>query len=121
MSLHEKEMSGHISSIKVRVRSLVITHLLFADDCYIFSRVKMDDIKVIQECLCDFSKASGQVINQEKSELYYSSNTPRHSKRVVQGVISMKNSQSLGNYLGLSSSIGRKKSSLFAFIEKRTR
>lgn len=94
----ERERVGHILGIRIRARGHVITHLLFADDCYIFSKVKMSEIKVIQECLKEFSKASSQVINHEKSELYFSSNTPRHIRRVIQGVIGMKKSQVLGNY-----------------------
>lgn len=81
----------------------------------------MVEINTINESLKDFNEASGQVINHEKLELFFNYNTPRNFKRLVQGALNMKQSQILGNYLCLPSSIGRTKASLFTFIEERTR
>lgn len=120
-SLVEKERVGLISGIKVRAKNPPITHLLFADDCYIFYKVKMSEIKAIMDCLQEFSGASGQIINHEKLALYFSSNTPRQFKSLVQVVLSMKHSQTLGNYIGLPSFISKEKASLFAFVEERSR
>lgn len=82
-SLVNREREGLISGIKIIIKSSTITHLLFADDCYIFSRVKMNEINLIKECLQEFSCASGQVINHDKSELVFNSNTPRQFRRMV--------------------------------------
>lgn len=61
------------------------------------------------------------MINHEKYEFYFSFNTPRQIRRVIQGFIGMRNTKSLGIYLGLPYSIGRKKTYLFAFMEEKTR
>lgn len=67
----------------------------------------MVEINAIKEYIEEFNNASGKVINNEKCELYFSANTLKQFKSMVQGSLSIKYSQILGNYLGLPLSIYR--------------
>lgn len=83
---------GLILGIKIHAKSPAISHLLFVDDYHIFFKVNIVKIKAIKDSLNEFSEASGQVINHEKSELFFSFNTPRKFKKVNQGDLNMKKS-----------------------------
>lgn len=67
-----KQRQGLILGIKIKSSSLAISYLLFVDDYYVFSEVCMAEINSIIETLSDFGLASGQIINHDKSELFFS-------------------------------------------------
>ena len=52
-----------------------ISHLLFADDSLLFSEEKMDECRWLMEVLTQYEKALGQVINRQKTALFFSRNT----------------------------------------------
>ena len=52
-----------------------LTHLVFADDCLIFCRSNLKECNKIQELLALYEAALGQVINKEKTTLFFSRNT----------------------------------------------
>ena len=54
-----------------------ISHLLFADDSLLFSEAKMDECRRLMEVLTQYEKSSGQVINCQKTALFFSRNTRR--------------------------------------------
>ena len=57
-----------------------VNHLLFADDSLIFYRDKMSDYEAIQTILSDYSRASGQCVNFEKSLVQFSPNIREDTK-----------------------------------------
>lgn len=118
-SLVAKERLGAISGIKIKPSNLPISHLMFADDCYNFSKVNMNEIGAIIETLSKFSLSSGQIINHNKSDLYFSPNTLRQFKKLIQNAFQIKQNPNLRNCLDLLSFIGRSKENLFAFINAR--
>lgn len=73
--LRKLENENKIEWIKIKRTSPVITHLLFADNCYIFTKIRNKDTKNIKHFLKEFSKALGYIINYEKSEIIFSKNT----------------------------------------------
>lgn len=118
-SLMAKENSGLISSIIIKRNNPSISHLLFPDHCYIFFKINIRDINSIFCCFKEFGEASGQFINYDKYEILFSSRTPRPFRRIIQIALGIKQSTSTGIYLGLPSSIGRNKISLFSYINDR--
>lgn len=117
--LGKLEELNKIEGIKIRRTSPTITHLLFVDDCYIFSTIDSKKIQNIKEFLEQFSKESGQTINYEKSKVIFSKNTPRQVKTSISNQSNIQQNQSPGKYLGLPTSIGRNKTSLFTYIEEK--
>ena len=52
-----------------------LTHLFFADNFLIFCRSTLEECHKIQELLAIYETASGQMINKEKTTLFFSRNT----------------------------------------------
>lgn len=63
--------------INVRWRSRTITHLPFADDCYVFGIATQENANTIKELLDSFQSTSGQLVNYEKFDLFFYSQTPQ--------------------------------------------
>jgi hypothetical protein len=56
-----------------------------------------------------YEEISGQAINMQKSEIYYSKNTTGDMKEKIQSILQVTESMGSGKYLGLPSMVGRKK------------
>lgn len=48
-----------------------LTHLFFANDCFLFCRSTMEKCEKIQELLAYYEVASGQMKNNEKTTLFF--------------------------------------------------
>ena len=67
-AVHEGRMSG-FSVGNLEGRSMVVSHLLFADDTLIFCKADLEQILILHMILIWFEAVSGQKINLGKSEL----------------------------------------------------
>ncbi|XP_026409878.1 uncharacterized protein LOC113304974 [Papaver somniferum] len=67
-----------IQGIKVACNAPAINHLLFADECLIFTQANLTSVNNL---LNNFSTQSGQVINFEKSAVYFSKHTKTEEGR----------------------------------------
>ena len=52
-----------------------MTHLFFANDSLLFYRANNHDCSAVLELLDKYERASGQRINREKTQLFFSTNT----------------------------------------------
>ncbi|XP_019159715.1 PREDICTED: uncharacterized protein LOC109156333 [Ipomoea nil] len=111
------EERGDIHGVRVARGPPAITHLFFAGDSLLFFRANEREALKVKECLDVYSWASGQLINFEKSNAVYSSNTPTHIRAVVSELIGVPEAADLGRYLGLPSMLGRNKTAVFRYIE----
>ncbi|XP_071902573.1 uncharacterized protein [Coffea arabica] len=113
-----REMNqGNITGVKVCKNGPQISHLFFADDSVICCKATVQEAKQIKEILQAYSKASGQVINCDKSAVYFSRNTTRQARvEVCQELGDMREASS-GRYLGLPMAIGRSKNQVFGYIK----
>ncbi|KAM1949652.1 hypothetical protein ACFX15_009683 [Malus domestica] len=75
--LRKREEQGSLHWIKVTPDGTQISHLLFADDAVIFCKATEVEVRVILEVLQCYAAASGQIINKEKSSLYFGNQCPR--------------------------------------------
>lgn len=81
--LKRAEARGDIHGIKVSRGAPTISHLLFADDCFLFFRATSRECEMIRDALNVYKAASGQAINLSKSEVYFSSNVSRENRDMV--------------------------------------
>ncbi|XP_019158912.1 PREDICTED: uncharacterized protein LOC109155728 [Ipomoea nil] len=64
-----------------------VTHLLFADDCFLFMRANLVETSQMKEILDIYAGASGQLVNYDKSVVCFSANTPSANRDEVQNVL----------------------------------
>jgi len=69
--------------IRVGVHSPWISHLLFTDDCIVFSEASQGGADRLVEILDRYHRGSGQLVNQDKSAIFFSKNCPTEMKQVV--------------------------------------
>ncbi|XP_060965400.1 uncharacterized protein LOC133034350 [Cannabis sativa] len=72
--LKKYEVDGKIHGCKVARRAPMISHMLFDDDSYVFCRANTWEADSIMELLHLYELASGQIVNIEKSSIFFSSN-----------------------------------------------
>ena len=96
-----------------------LTHLFFPDDCLLFCRSTLEECNKIQELLAYYETASGQMINKEKTTLFFSKNTNEQAKEVVKVALNVSAIQHYEKYLGLPSFIGRNETAYFIQIKER--
>lgn len=96
-----------------------ISHLLFADDCFLFFRACEQEAMAMKNILTTYEAASGQAINLQKSEMYCSRNTHTDCKERIAQVLGVRQVIGTGKYLGLPSMVGRSKKATFKFVKDR--
>ena len=69
------ECDGEIRGVSLCLAGLRISHLLFVDDSLVFCRATVSECVKIQSLLFLYKLASGQSINREKTNIFFSSNT----------------------------------------------
>lgn len=86
-----------------------LTHLFFVDGCLIFSRSTLEECTKIQQLLALYEDASGQMINKEKMNLFFSKNINKQAQEAIKVALNVPAIQHYEKYLGLPSFVGRKK------------
>ena len=51
--------------------NISLTHVLFVDDIVMITNGSAQSLSILYEILMDFTKASGMMINEDKSSFYY--------------------------------------------------
>ncbi|XP_074342678.1 uncharacterized protein LOC141680315 [Apium graveolens] len=73
--MERNEEVGLLHGCRTAKGAPVISHLLFADDCYLFFRATGPEANVMRRILGRCAEASGQIINFTKSAIVFSPNT----------------------------------------------
>lgn len=73
----------------------------------------------MKDILASYEAASGQAINLQKPEIFFSRNTPEETKNNISNILGVRQVLGTGKYLGVPSMIGRSKNSTFKFIKDR--
>jgi len=66
-----------------------------------------------------YEQASGQAINFQKSEIFFSRNVSQDKQNNITNILEMQAVLGTGKYLGLPSMIDRSKKATFNFIKDR--
>ncbi|MCI00450.1 RNA-directed DNA polymerase (Reverse transcriptase), partial [Trifolium medium] len=65
---------GDLHGVKICRGAPLVSHLLFADDCFLFCRSTLEETNHLMSILKTYEEASGQEINMTKSEVFFSRN-----------------------------------------------
>ncbi|KAL5537594.1 hypothetical protein UlMin_044858 [Ulmus minor] len=105
--------------IKIASGCPSISHLFFADDSFIFCKAKLSEATHLKSCLNSYAKASGQLINFDKSALSFSPNTRSNDKITICSVFGVNQVHSHELYLGLPTFSMKNKMIQFGYIRDR--
>lgn len=79
--LEKATEENKISGIKINKHAPIISHLFFADDCFHFTKADLGEAKILLDILFNFGEITGQMINLQKSGIYFSPKIhPKHAR-----------------------------------------
>ncbi|KAL5580419.1 hypothetical protein UlMin_012861 [Ulmus minor] len=107
------------TGIKIASGCPSISHLFFADDSLIFCKAKLSEATHLKSCLNSYAKASGQLINFDKSAFSFSPNTRGDDKITICSVFGVNQVQSHELYLGLPTFSMKNKRIQFGYVRDR--
>lgn len=110
-SYHSK--AGICSGIAVSPRSPPISHLLFADDCFVFPHFDVYEVWCLKWFLDAYCDQAGQKINLRKSEIYVSTNMTQSDINLLSQILEIKVVAKPGVYLGASLDFSVRKGDVF--------
>ena len=111
--LNKAIYNGEISGLSLCRQGPEITHLFFADDCLLFCRVNRIECQKIQQLLDWYEVAFGQLVNKDKTTLFFSRNTPEEVQQEIKVLLGVSAITHYEKYLGLPSFVGRQKKACF--------
>ncbi|XP_040996181.1 uncharacterized protein LOC121242376 [Juglans microcarpa x Juglans regia] len=117
--LNVSDLRGDTRGVTVARGGTRVNHLLFADDCVLLGRAKVEEWKKLKAMLLTYEKASGQVLNKDKFALFFSPNTCPREKELIKEEGGAVMVGYYGKYLGLPSVVGRSKYLTFRGIKER--
>lgn len=101
------------------MRKLPDSHLLFADDNFLFGRENVDECAMIQHILDIYSQASGQFVNFDKSSVAFNANVLQYDKQMLAGFLGVQLVEWHERYLGLPTYVRKNKKQTFSYIKER--
>lgn len=119
MILREATLKDDIHGFFICKNDPKLTHLFFEDDCLLFCRASLTECEKIQELLGFYETALGQMINKDKTTLFFSRNTNAHTMEDIKLSLNVLAIQHYVKYLGLPSFVGREKKASFTHIKER--
>ncbi|KAL5548785.1 hypothetical protein UlMin_004016 [Ulmus minor] len=117
--LKKMENDNKLHGLNFGRGALTLSHLLFADDSFIFMDANKDDAKVLCDVLKFYGDASGQLVNFDKSEVCFGKYVPNCIRNEVADFLQVNQVDCREKYLGLPTFADRCKKDLFLFIKNR--
>ncbi|GAU50179.1 hypothetical protein TSUD_408720, partial [Trifolium subterraneum] len=117
--IHQAVGRGDLHGVRICRGAPEVSHLLFADDCFLFCRANVAEVNELMRILHTYETTSGQEVNLVKSEVFISRNMSQAAKEDLYRILGVKMVLGTGIYLGLSSMVGRSKKTIFSYIKDR--
>lgn len=114
--IRRNETAGLIHGCTIVRGAPTISHLLFADDCYLFFRAVKMEANVMKRILNRYEDISGQVVNFNKSTVVFSPNTTEVDRQNVCEQLGVRAICKPDNYLGMPMTVGKRKVVTFQFL-----
>lgn len=117
--LLQKENCGELHGIRNGRSGPPISHLLFADDSIFFARSDTRNVETLESTLNLSCNGSGQLINKDKSSLFFGRCCPEGVKQRVKTRLGISNESFNDTYLGMPTEVGKSPTSIFKFFTDR--
>lgn len=110
---------GLLSGVSIATGCPKLNHLLFADDTMLFCKASKKNAESLKALLTVYESVSGQLINKQKSSIFFSKKTSQSTRSIVKAILEIDKEGGMGKYLGLPEEFGRRKKDIFASIVGR--
>ncbi|XP_057811420.1 uncharacterized protein LOC131025639 [Salvia miltiorrhiza] len=117
--LKSYENQGLLSGVIMARHCPSITNLFFADDSLIFFKAEEEGARCLGTVLQKYAKASGQIINYEKSTISFSPNMRPPDTVLVTEILGISETTGHALYLGLPTFVPRQKKLHFDYLRDR--
>lgn len=105
--MRQVESSHRFKWVSLASGKIRLTHLLFANDCVFFGRTKLEEWKTLQNIVANYEKASGQCLNSQKTNIFFSSNTGMANRTSIRKSVGANECKYYKKYLGLPTMVGK--------------
>nr|XP_027120233.1 uncharacterized protein LOC113737168 [Coffea arabica] len=109
----------HLTGIKICKDSPMVSHLFFADESLLCCKASKKEAQKLKDVLKIYGQASGQVVNFDKSAMFFSGNSPKRVRGEISKVLDNMKEMHSGKYLGLPMTIGRDKNQEFGISDEQ--
>ncbi|PRQ57333.1 putative RNA-directed DNA polymerase [Rosa chinensis] len=106
-----------LKPVTIGPQELGISHLFFADDSLFFLQATLQNCEMLSDLLHTYCVASGQLINVDKSSIFFSPNTQPEIVHLLSAVMQIPVVFDPGKYLGLPTFWHRSKKAALGFIK----
>lgn len=117
--LLQKEICGELHGIRNGRSGPPISHLLFADDSIFFARSDALSVAALKTTLDLYCSGSGQLINKDKSSVFFGHGCSETVKQRVKTSLGISNEAFNDTYLGMPTGVGKSPTSIFKFLPDR--
>lgn len=117
--LRRHEEVGLLHGCKIARGAPSVSHLLFADDCYLFFRATRSEASTMKTVLNRYERCSGQAINYRKSSITFSPNTSREDRNWLCTNLEVEEVARPDKYLGMPMFVGKNKRAAFGFLAEK--
>lgn len=112
---------GWIHGCRVANGAPTISHMLFADDSYLYCKATISEAIKVCQLLQTFEHATVQHVNRQKSTIFFSTNTSKEARTAICEQMSMNEATEHSMYLGLPNIMGRNKNVILGFLKDKVR
>jgi hypothetical protein len=117
--LTKANLDGRLSGVPTSKTGPRVSHLFFADDSLLFCRTSMQQWNHLTHLLKLYEGASGQRLNNHKTAIFFSKNTPQVEKEAIVEAVGIPATQRYDTYLGLPALVGKSRVAAFKSIKER--
>ncbi|KAK4268822.1 hypothetical protein QN277_022056 [Acacia crassicarpa] len=117
--ISKSQVNKRLKGVKLSNGCPVLTHSFFADDALLYMHASRRNCMYLANILELYCAASGQVINLDKSSIFFSANTPPAVISMVSDILKIPVTEDPGAYLGIPSIWGKTKQQAMAYIRDR--
>ena len=82
--VQKAKMEGSLKGVAICRQGLRVSHLFYADDSLLFCHATEDECQRILDILVVYERGTGQKINREKTNIFFSSNTSHQTQTRIQ-------------------------------------
>ncbi|XP_059623079.1 uncharacterized protein LOC132266244 [Cornus florida] len=107
--LQEAERKKQIQGCSLGSDCSAISHLLFADDVILFCQAIPSQAESLKDILTRYGLLTGQLVNFDKSSLFFSSDTPLDTRDNLRRILEIRNVNWINSYLASLQLLGNLK------------